>query len=121
MIQNNLAYADFLSERDDRLDEANQLSAEALRALGWHPAVRGTRGAVLVALGESEPGIALLRSSLEKVFDPRDRARVECAVAVGLAQQGELEAAKAALERARAADPRCQLLERASRSLRGGS
>jgi len=120
LIQNNLAYADFLSERDDRLDEANQLSAEALRALGWHPAIQGTRGAVLVALGESEAGIALLRSSLEKVFDPRDRARVECAVAIGLAQQGELEAAKAALEKARAADPRCQLLERASRSLRSG-
>ena len=34
VVRNNLAYADFLSEREDLLDEADQLSAEAVRALG---------------------------------------------------------------------------------------
>jgi len=120
VARNNLAYADFLSERDDLLEEAGQLSAEAVRALGWHPAVQGTRGAVLVALGQAESGIALLRSSLEKVVDAGDRARVECALAMGLASRGDLEPAKAALERARAANPRCPLIERASRELDAG-
>ena len=58
--------------------------------------------------------------SLEKIVDPRDRARVECALAMGLASQGDLEAAKAALERARSDHPRCPLLERASRALDAG-
>ncbi|MCS1408663.1 MAG: hypothetical protein M2R45_01839 [Verrucomicrobia subdivision 3 bacterium] len=62
LLLNNLAYAyanlpiDTSASRRD----ADQISQEAISKLGWNPAAKGTRGAVLTALGDPEKAIPLL-------------------------------------------------------------
>lgn len=109
----NVAWCDFLSGRDELLDEAEQCSEEALRLLAWLPPVQGTRGAVLVWSGRAAEALPLLRQAFEGAGSAEDRACVACVQAMAHHQRGELDQAKHYLERARSLDPACPLLERA--------
>jgi len=114
IARNNLAYASFLADDDTLLPEADALSQEAHRLLGWAPPVRATRGSVLVAMGETEAGLELLEDVLPHVDEPRDRAKVLCALALGYRDRGDQDAAKTVRDEAAELDPCCPLLERAA-------
>ncbi|MGI9592868.1 MAG: hypothetical protein ACR2P8_15980, partial [Myxococcota bacterium] len=109
---NNVAWCDFLSGRDERLEEAEACSEEALRLLPWFPAVQSTRGAVLVWSGRAEEALPLLQRAFEGVEQAAPRASVACVRALGLRQLGRTDQAKQALELAQTLDPACPLLQR---------
>jgi predicted Zn-dependent protease len=113
VVLSNLAWCDFLSAQDERLDEALQCSQEALAQLGWLPAVQSTRGAVLVWSDRASEALPLLLQSYQGAKAPSDRAAVACVLALAYASVGRREDAKNALEQARALDVTCPLLPRA--------
>lgn len=94
------------------LEEADRSSEEALRLSGDEPAVRSTRGAVLVELGRLEEGTTLLRATLENA--PRPSMRAQCLIYLGLALhlQGKAEEARSLFEKARTAHPKSPYLAR---------
>ena len=103
----------------DDLEEADAQSARALQELGWVRALQGTRGAVLVARGQLDEGLPLLRSALVRPeqLHPMARATYEAAMALGLSRLGHKADAKAHLDRARDAFASCPLLPRVERLL----
>jgi tetratricopeptide (TPR) repeat protein len=115
---NNIAWCDFLAGRDALLDEALQCSGEALDKLAWEPSSQNTRAAVLVWAGRPEEALPLVEASLVGLESPRDAAAVFCVQCMALADLGSGDEAKASLERARALDAGCHLLERAAAAIR---
>jgi Flp pilus assembly protein TadD len=111
---NNVAWCDFVSARDERLDEALHCSQEAHAQLGWLSAVQSTRAAVLVWAERAAEGLPLILAALDDPLDPADRARATCVLALAYAQLGRRDEAKSALERARGIDAECFLLPRAA-------
>jgi len=109
----NVAWCDFLSDRDERLEEAEACSEEAFRHLAWAPAVQSTRGAVLVWAGRGEEALPLLGRAFEGTESPSERAAVACVESLAFRQLGREDDAKRSLELARGLDPACALLERA--------
>lgn len=77
--------------------------------------VRGTRGSVLIELGQAEEGLELLRSSLEKTDTSKDKASTMCYIAIGEARRGNQAEAQRYVQTARLLDPQYVFLERASR------
>ncbi len=117
MVLNNIAYADLMLEEQTLLPQADAFSAEAWKNVPWEPAVAGTRGAVLVALGQHQEGIELLRSAMVKSPDRHGKASDACLIALGEFRRGNLAQARSYLEIARRLDPGCSLIERASREI----
>ena len=114
VVLNNLACTDFYCERFAEADEA---SAEAIRLVGWLPALMGTRGSVLVAVGRAEEGQPLLeRAFAEPDARPRDIAVNACSLALARLQLGDRAGAEAYAATARQLDPDCRLHERVERA-----
>jgi hypothetical protein len=91
----------------DRLGDADALSAEAFALLGWHPAVRNTRGVVLILTGRPADGTALLAPTVDDI-PPRStasKARCLAVLAEGYLALGDLYAARRAVQRALAVGP----------------
>ena len=78
----NIAYADALIGDPALLPEADAYSKEAYNAISWVPSIVGTRGTVLVALGQFEEGIRFLKESFEKATSPRSKAENACHLAM---------------------------------------
>ena len=116
ILRNNVAWASLML---DELEEANAESSRAVEELGWSPALQGTRGAVLVAQGQLEPGLKLLCEALARPeqLHPMARATYEGAIALGLARLGAIADAQSHLDGARQAFPTCLLLPRVERLL----
>ena len=93
------------------LPEADQFSAEALKHLPWVPAVIGTRGTVLVEIGQLDEGIALLKKSMALHGEKQGKALNACHIAIGELRRGDLNEAHKYLSTARTLDPKCFLLE----------
>ncbi len=113
ILLNNIAYADALMDREDLHAEADAFSREAMEAMGWSPAMRGTRGTVLVALGQFEEGLVLLRESMTQVTNPMYKAESACLIAEAECGLGNHAAARTYLDEARKLAPQCRLLDRA--------
>jgi len=112
LMLNNIAYADALLGGEDLLKEADAFSQEAMMAMSWMPAIRGTRGTVLVAMGSFDEGLALLRDSMSQATQTNHKAQNACLIAEAESLCGNLIAARNYLEEARKLDPRCSLLPR---------
>ena len=112
---NNLAYADALSENPAWLAEADAYSKDAYTILSWMPAVVGTRGTVLVALGKYEEGLLLLQKSMEDAYTPRSKADNACHIAIALARTGKPSEALKYLRLARDLDSKSPILARAEK------
>lgn len=110
---NNLAYADGLSGNPAWLAEADAYSRDAYTLLPWVPAVVGTRGTVLVALGKFEEGLPLLQKSMEDAHAPRNKADNACHIAMAYTQAGKRDEATKYLQLARQLDNKSPLLSRA--------
>ena len=113
VILNNIAYVDALIGAPDLLTEADSYSKEACAAAPWVPQFTGTRGAVLVAIGQLEPGIKLLKDAFEKVKTSRSKAENACHLAIAYARLGNRYEADKFLKLARESDSQCRLIERA--------
>ncbi len=120
VMLNNIAYADALIGGDELLKEADALSSEAMAAVSWMPAIKGTRGTVLAALGRYDEGIPLLQESMSQAESPNHKAQNACLIAEAECRRGKLDVARRYLEEARRLDPKCSLLSRAERALRSG-
>jgi len=117
LLLNNLAYADALAGDPDLLPEADAYSNEAYKAAPWVPAFMGTRGTVLVAMGQLEAGIKLLEQSFEKALNPRSKAENACHLAIANARSGNRDQADQYLKLARQLDSECRLTERVQTEL----
>lgn len=116
LAHNNVAVVDLylLPARKDLLPEADRESEEARRLMGWLPAIKGTRGAVLIELGRTEEGLKLAREAFEANEIPAAKAFNAAYLALGLKALGRTDEARKYLEQARALDPTCGLLSRVS-------
>ena len=111
---NDLAWALLMVGDADRLGDADRCSARAMALRGWSPGVLGTRGAVLVARGRPEEGLALLEASQAGGPAPAGRALNGCWMAMAEVGRGEIDAGRRHLAEARRTDPDCPLLARAA-------
>jgi tetratricopeptide (TPR) repeat protein len=100
------------------LAETDQFSKEACEAFPWSSYFAGTRGAVLVELGQSEAGMDLLSRALKKNNDAYNKAVNACYLALGEAQLGNREAAQLYLETARRLDRTCPVLKRIAKEVK---
>jgi tetratricopeptide (TPR) repeat protein len=109
VLLNNVAYLDALLHDPALLPEADDYSAQAFQHLPWIPAIIGTRGTVLVELGQFEEGIALLTKSMSLNIEKRGKALNACHIAVGELRRGNPSAARKFLATAKTLDPKCFL------------
>lgn len=69
---NNLAWALLLSQPDGWLDEADRASADSIAITPWLESLMGTRGCILVHLGELPEARELLRRAVQADAAPHD-------------------------------------------------
>jgi tetratricopeptide (TPR) repeat protein len=113
IILNNIAYADALIGTPELLPEADAYSQQAYAGAPWVPAIIGTRGTVLVAMGQPEAGIKMLKESFDKAWAARSKAENACHLAIAHARLDRLEEAGQYLKLARQLEPQCRLIGRA--------
>lgn len=113
--QNNLAWSIAAGGLRERMDEADALSRAAYAQHGWHAAIAGTRGAVLVEQGRLEEGLELLERALARPEElvPMARASYLCSRALALAALGRAREGAALVAEAEGLEPRCPFLPRA--------
>jgi hypothetical protein len=97
---NALAWADVMLEDPALLAEADRFSEEALAVLPKHPALRGTRGAVLVAMGRPGEAVPHLRYAKANQASPRSKGYNAAWLALARAALGDPRQARAELEEA---------------------
>src|SRR5439155_26562770 len=93
------------------------LSPEARQSIPWMPNTGGTRGCVLVLLGQVEEGKALLEEAMRDLDEADPKAFCACFLAVAAARQGRLEEARAYVEAAEKLDPRSVAMPKALKAL----
>jgi tetratricopeptide (TPR) repeat protein len=121
LFQNNIAYLDALIGRADLLAEADDFSQKALAVLGWHPAIKGTRGTVLLELGDFDHAIPLLLAAMNEQDELTNKAQNACFVSIAEAKRGNLLDSRKYLDEAKKLMPTCFLLERAETTLKNAS
>lgn len=118
LFLNNIAYVDALLGDSNLLTEADDYSQKALAILGWHPSIRGTRGTVLLGLGNVEQAIPLLRGAMNEHDTASNKAQNACFISIAEAQRGNLTESKKYLDEAGRLMPTCFLLERTETAFR---
>ncbi len=98
---NNIAYVDVLLGGSELLAEADRYSQEALANLSWDPAVKGTRGAVLLELERVEEAIPLLRESMEQAVHVSGKAQNACWISMAETRRGRPAESRKYLDEAR--------------------
>jgi hypothetical protein len=121
LMQNNIAYTNALLGGDELLKEADEFSQAAMTAMSWMPAVRGTRGTVLVAMGRIEEALPMLHDAMVQADSPPHKASNACMISIAEARRGNFDVARNYLEEARKLEPKCSLLSRAETVLREAS
>jgi Tfp pilus assembly protein PilF len=109
---NNLAYSNIKLGDPQLLSEADICSSQAMEKLPWMPAVKGTRGAVLVELGQIQEGIILLRESMQDAESNAHKAENACLIALAEKKRGNREECQRYLDMARTFDPDFPFLKR---------
>jgi tetratricopeptide (TPR) repeat protein len=112
LTMNNIAYVDALIEDHELLEEADRYSEKAMLVLSWMPAIKGTRGTVLLQLGKIDEAIVLLNDALRMHDEPDGKAENCYFVAIAEHKRGNFEQSQRYLNEARKLDPDCYLLER---------
>jgi tetratricopeptide (TPR) repeat protein len=104
--------------RTEFLAEANEYSKELIEANPDEWTVKGTRGSILIDLGDIEAGMAMLGEVMEKDPSPFDRAIGASFLALGELKRNNRAVAQEWLRTARALDPNCGALVRVEAMLR---
>ncbi|HEV3203325.1 MAG TPA: hypothetical protein VGY77_03030 [Gemmataceae bacterium] len=94
------------------LEEADRYSEEALYEEPWNPPFQGTKGSLLIEMGQPEVGIPMVQKALEFNTDPRSKAFNACYLALGELRRDNREESNRYWQFARAFDPSCLLLDR---------
>jgi len=115
LLQNNIAWADLVSWKAERLERALDFSCQAIDALPWQPELKGTRGSVLVVSGDVENGVNLLRQAWTENEDRRNRAFNAVFLALTSARLGQPDEARDWLRKAERLDAHCRQLDRICR------
>jgi tetratricopeptide (TPR) repeat protein len=89
----NVAWNAVLTQDPAMLPLADDLSRRAIASLPAAPEVQGTRGAVLVEMGELEQGLALLTEGMRGVAVMDDKARFAHFLAHGVRARGNSDLA----------------------------
>jgi hypothetical protein len=89
----NVAWNAVLTQDLAMLPLADTLSQRSIASLAAAPEVQGTRGAVLVEMGQLEPGLALLTEGIRGSATKDDRARFAQFLARGERARGNAELA----------------------------
>lgn len=118
LMLNNIAYADALIGGEELLKEADEFSREAMTAMSWMPAIRGTRGTVLAAMGRFEEALPMLHEAMQQADSLNHKATNACTISMAEARRGNFDIARNFLEEARKLEPKCHLLSRAESVLR---
>ncbi len=114
---NNLAWSNLMIGDPDLLPEADRASAEAYAGQPWRHAFCGTRGSVLIELGDAERGMALLEASKLRSQTPESIASTHAYLALGALARGNRWGAREHYATARAAWPDHAMLPRVRRAL----
>jgi tetratricopeptide (TPR) repeat protein len=117
IILNNLAYADIMLRDTTLLQEADALSKEALERTPWLPFVKGTRGAVLVELGNLDDGLRLLEEAKSRHTETSGKANNACFISIAKSRQGQLNESQSYIALAKQLDPDNSLIKRAEEEL----
>lgn len=113
ILLNNIAYLDALIGDPALFPEADEYSAKALKHLPWVSFIIGTRGTVLVEMGQLDEGIELLKKSMSLHVEKQGKALNACHLAIAEHRRGNHDAARKYLASARLLDPKCYLIPRA--------
>ena len=109
---NNIAYADLLIDDPGLLWEADACSREAYSRTPWVVYVKGTRGSVLVELGDYDEGLKLLQDAFGNHPEKHGQALNACYIAIGECRRGNVIEGHNYFSLARRLDPQCVLLDR---------
>jgi predicted Zn-dependent protease len=94
--------------------EMDQLSQELIAANPGNISVMGTRGSILVDIGQIDEGKAMLIQVLEKTESLFDKSYTNIFLALAEKKQGNLEMARDYAERSAKLGPNCLALKRVS-------
>jgi len=117
-IFNNIAYGNLLSRDPQLLDEAEVCSRLAREKFPSNSYFNGTRGCVLVELGQYEDGLKLLYEALKSQTEKAGQALNACYIGIAEARLGKLTESHKFFAMARRLDPKCFLLERETEATR---
>lgn len=109
---NNIAWTDVLMGDPALMWEADAGSRLALEAQPSVAPFKGTRGAVLVEMGDLDAGLRLLHEALRENEDDRNKALNACFIGIANARRSDLEQCRSYFALARRLDPECVLLAR---------
>ncbi len=102
----------YLGMKDqDLLKTADEGSEKAFRNGFWIPHYKGTRGKVLVAMGQCDIAMPLLKDAMKNVFYPAYQADYACYLALAEMKLGYPDKAKNYIDLAQKIDPYCPNLE----------
>ena len=116
-LWNNIAWIDLMLADPTLLEEADRLSRQALEELPWQPYVRGTRGSVLIELGQIDEGVRHVVQALRDNYMGSSKALNACYLAIAEIRRGDFSKALDYIDEAKKRDPKCPLLERAVKEL----
>ncbi len=120
VLYNNLAYANLMLEDPSLLPEADELSGIAYKNMSWEHAMISTRGEVLVALGQIDEGIVLLKQALRNNTNSRiDQALDTTYLARAEFRRGRIGEAMKYLAKAEKLDAKCALLNKVKMEMAG--
>jgi tetratricopeptide (TPR) repeat protein len=105
LFLNNVAWTDLILRKDELLSEADKYSEEAMRLNPKNLNIKGTRGSVLVSIGNVEEGLILLKEVFPRHADLSARASVACWIAIGEARLDNMDEASMWLQKARQSSP----------------
>ena len=116
-VLNNIAWVNLFMGDADLLLEADLYSLEALQSMPDSPPFKGTRGSVLIELGNVEEGLPFVRAALAGNETPQFKALNLCYIALGESKLGNATEAIQARSEAHKLDPDCILLEKVDQRL----
>jgi hypothetical protein len=111
-IFNNIADGNLLSGDSQLLEEAEICSRVAVEKYPYNHYFAGTRGSVLIGLGQYEEGLKILPQALKAHSEPSLQASLACYIGFAEARLGRLDESQNFFTMARRFDPNCVLLER---------
>jgi tetratricopeptide (TPR) repeat protein len=117
LLLDALAYIPLYTGMKEFLEDAERWSKLALETAPESVTLKGTRGAVLLELGQTDEGVALLQKCLEEGKTKTDRAISASFLALAAGRRGELEKAGELLRNAKSFDPDCIVLPRISEEI----
>jgi Tfp pilus assembly protein PilF len=115
-LWNNIAWTDLMIGDPTLLEEADSFSRQALEEEPWSSYIRGTRGSVLIELGQIEAGVRLVKQAFQE-NDRNSQALSACYLATAEIRQGNIRSALEYIHKARKRDPNCPLLERTMKGI----